>query len=101
MGETRAAVIKHQPLAGSTPAARANQVEGKIILSLVLSTSGEATHIDVVEGLPFGLNEEAIEAARLIEFEPAMHREGRLLAQWMRVEYVFMSGRCVSARCYS
>ena len=92
MGETRAAIIKHKPLPGYTQTARVNRVEGKVVLKMVLSASGEVTDINVVEGLPFGLTEEAIESARRIEFEPAMHREGRLLSQWIQVEYIFRGG---------
>ena len=66
---------------------------------MVLCASGEVTSIDVIEGLPFGLTEEAVEAARGIEFEPAVHREGFLMSQWIRVEYTFVDGG-VAARHY-
>jgi TonB family protein len=100
MGETRVAIIKHKPLPEYTPSARLNRIAGKVILKMVLSASAKVQNINVVEGLPFGLTDKSIEAARRIEFEPAVHRDGRLLSQWIHVEYVFTSGGDVSARHY-
>jgi len=100
MGETRAVIIKHKPLPEYTQSARVNRIAGKVILKMVLSASGEVQNINVVEGLPFGLTGEAIEPARRIEFEPAIHRDGRLLSQWIHVEYVFTSSGGVSVKYY-
>lgn len=89
MGETRAAIIKYNPQPSYTESARVNRIEGKVVLKAMLAASGEVKDIHVVEGLPDGLTGEAVEAAQRIEFEPAVHREGRLLSQWVELEYMF------------
>ena len=89
MGETRAAIIKAKPRPQYTERARMNRVEGTVILNVTLAASGDVKNISVVKGLPQGLTRAAIEAARRIEFEPAVHREGGLLSQWVELEYVF------------
>jgi hypothetical protein len=42
----------------------------------------------VVQGLPDGLTERAIEAARKIKFVPAS-KEGKYVSMWMQLEYNF------------
>jgi TonB family protein len=48
-----------------------NQVEGKIVLQVVLCANGRVSDITVKEPLPFGLTERAIEAMRNVQFQPA------------------------------
>ncbi|HSK64014.1 MAG TPA: energy transducer TonB, partial [Pyrinomonadaceae bacterium] len=52
--------------------ARDNQIEGTVILKAVFSANGYVTNIRVVQGLPYGLTERAIAAARKIKFIPAV-----------------------------
>jgi TonB family protein len=49
---------------------------GTVVLKVVFSASGTVTNISVVVGLPNGLTEAAIKAARKISFEPAI-KDGR------------------------
>lgn len=62
--------ITSKPKATYTDLARQNNVEGSVLLKVTLLASGEVGNVSVVRGLPDGLNERAINAARRIEFEP-------------------------------
>jgi len=46
------------------------------------------TNIQALRGLPNGLTEKAIAAARQIRFEPAM-KDGHKVAMYMHLEYNF------------
>jgi TonB family protein len=85
---TRRPVITTKPEPGFTEEARKNDVEGIVRLRAVLSKTGEVTNISVVKGLPDGLTEKAIAAARSIRFRPAQ-KDGRAVSQWVIVEYNF------------
>jgi len=74
-----------QPIGNS---AVENNVDGSVVLRAVLSSTGEVRDITVVEGLPFGLTEESIEAAKMIRFKPAV-KDGRLVSQSVILEYNF------------
>lgn len=54
-----------------TDAARQNQVQGSVILRVTFLASGAIGSISTVKGLPYGLTEQAIAAARAMRFEPA------------------------------
>jgi TonB family protein len=71
-----------------TPQALAHNVRGRVVLSAVLCHTGKVTDIQIIEGLPFGVTEKVIEAARQIQFEPA-ERNGRRVSQLTRFEYSF------------
>ena len=80
--------ILSKPDAGYTEEARRNNVSGKVVLHVVFAETGHVTMISVVSGLPFGLTERAIAAARLIEFEPA-ELDGKKVAYPLSVVYNF------------
>ncbi|HUQ32341.1 MAG TPA: energy transducer TonB [Pyrinomonadaceae bacterium] len=71
-----------------TDEARENATTGTVVLRAVFSASGEVTNIRVVNGLPYGLTESAVEAARGIKFSPAM-KDGRAVSQYIQIEYNF------------
>lgn len=85
---TRKAVITFKPEPGYTEQARKNSVEGVIRLQAILTASGKVTNIRVLRGLPDGLSEKALQAARQIRFIPA-EKDGRAVSQWMLLEYNF------------
>ena len=85
---TRKAVITSKPEPSFTEEARKNNVTGYVRLRLVLSSSGQVSNISVLKGLPDGLTEKAIAAARQIRFQPAQ-KDGRTVSQWVTVEYSF------------
>lgn len=66
--------ILSQPKPGYTDEARKNSVQGIVVLKVTFLASGQIGQITVVRGLPNGLTEKAIAAARGIKFEPRKDR---------------------------
>jgi TonB family protein len=85
---TERAVIHARPEPGFTEAARQNNTQGLVRVRLVLSADGTVKHILVVRGLPHGLTEQAVNAARRIRFTPAT-KDGRPVSTVVTVEYNF------------
>jgi TonB family protein len=71
-----------------TEDARKNQVTGTVVLRAVFTSGGQVTNIRAVSGLPFGLTERAIAAARNIRFVPAT-KDGRPVSMYIQLEYNF------------
>jgi protein TonB len=84
----RKALITFKPEPGFTEEARKNNVTGVVRLRAVLHASGSIQSISVVKGLPDGLTEKAISAARQIRFTPA-EKDGRNVSQYVVLEYNF------------
>ena len=80
--------ILSKPDAGYTEEARRNNVSGQVVLHVLFAETGRINQISVVRGLPFGLTERAIAAARQIEFEPA-ELDGKKVAYPLVVVYNF------------
>jgi len=77
-----------RPPPSLTPEAIEHNVRGLVILSAVLCRNGRVTDIQVIKGLPFGITEKAIEAARQINFTPA-EKDGETVSEVIRLEYEF------------
>ena len=71
-----------------TEEARKNAVTGTVVLRAVFTSGGQVTNIRAVSGLPYGLTERAIAAARQIRFTPAT-KDGRPVSMYMQLEYNF------------
>lgn len=71
-----------------TEDARQHQITGTVIFKVVLASNGAVTNIRTVQGLPYGLTEQAIGAARKIKFIPAI-KDGKFVSMWMQLEYNF------------
>jgi TonB family protein len=71
-----------------TEEARKNQITGTVVLRAVFTSGGQVTNIRSVSGLPYGLTERAIAAARQIRFTPAM-KDGRAVSMYIQLEYNF------------
>lgn len=84
---TKARLIS-KPEPQYTEDARKNQVTGTVVLKVVFASSGQVTNIRTVSGLPYGLTERAIAAARQIKFTPAT-KDGHQVSMWMQLEYNF------------
>jgi len=80
--------ILSKPRAIYTDAARLNFTEGKVLLRVTFSANGQIGAISVIDGLPDGLTEQAIAAARGLKFEPA-RRDGVPYSVTKPVEYTF------------
>jgi TonB family protein len=64
--------ILYKVKASYTEDARRNRIEGVVVLNVVFAANGAIHSIRVVQGLPDGLTEKAIEAARKTRFQPAV-----------------------------
>ena len=85
--DVKARIVK-MPQPGYTKAARENAIQGTVVLKCVFAKNGEVTNIRVVQGLPDGLTEQAIEMAKKIKFTPAM-KDGKPVSMWMQLEFNF------------
>jgi len=66
-----AAEILSKPRPQYTEEARRLQVEGEVLIEVLFSASGEVRVLRTIRGLGHGLDENAIAAARAIQFRPA------------------------------
>lgn len=71
-----------------TEAARANKIQGTVTLRMLVGADGELKQVRVVRGLPDGLTEKAIEAARQAKFKPAM-KNGKPVPYWLSLQMEF------------
>jgi TonB family protein len=85
---TSKARVLSKPEPQYTEEARKNQVTGTVILRAVFSSTGQVTNISARAGLPYGLTERAIAAARQIKFTPAT-KDGRPVSMYIQLEYNF------------
>ena len=85
---TSKARVLSKPEPTYTEAARKNQITGTVVLRAVFSSGGSVTNIHAVSGLPDGLTERAIAAAKSIRFVPAT-KDGRPVSMWMELQYNF------------
>jgi TonB family protein len=83
--------IDYKPRASYTDQARNAMVSGRIVLAVMFSASGKVTDIIVVKPLGYGLDQEAIKAARGIRFSPLI-RDGKPVSVVKTVEYSFSIG---------
>jgi protein TonB len=85
---TKPLQITSKPRALYTELATKNCIQGTIILKITFFSNGQVGKIKVVKGLPFGLSEQAVEAAKRIKFEPAM-KSGKPINVTEKVKYPF------------
>lgn len=84
----RKARLAMKPEPRYTEAARMNSITGTVVLKCIFSANGMVENIRTVSGLPYGLTEQSIQAARKIKFIPAM-KDGKYVGMWMQLEYNF------------
>jgi TonB family protein len=80
--------ILHKPRPQYTDEARSNGTEGTVVLRVTFLASGRIGSVQPVKGLDDGLTDQAIAAARRLEFEPAI-RNGTPVSVTKTVEYTF------------
>lgn len=80
--------IISKPRPAYTDAARAQKLEGEVLLEMQFCASGEARLVRVVRGLGHGLDENAVAAASSIRFRPAL-RDGAAVDSTAVVHIVF------------
>lgn len=80
--------IINKPSPGYTDDARKNNISGTVRLRVTFSASGQVTGVSVISGLPNGLTEKAIAAAKQISFTPEK-RNGQAISISRPVEFSF------------
>jgi TonB family protein len=80
--------ILYKEKAKYTDLARQNQIEGTVVLNVVFAADGRMTDFKVIRGLPDGLIDEAIKAAQVIRFEPAV-KNGQRVSVRGNLEFSF------------
>jgi len=85
--DSRPIVLSRGP-ARYTDAARKAKAQGIIILSIKFQSDGTLKVVEVVNGLGFGLDEQAIAATRKIVFLPSI-KDGAFVNMPSRLEYSF------------
>jgi TonB family protein len=65
--------ILYMAKASYTEDARRNGIEGEVVLNVVFAADGTINSISVMHGLPDGLTEKAVEAAKKTRFQPAVN----------------------------
>ena|GEM_PF-1394411 len=71
-----------------TPEALRNKVEGVIKVEVLFGSDGTIQQALVVRGLGFGLDEEALKAAKEIKFKPG-EVDGKPVSMWIGVQLTF------------
>ena len=71
------------------PEAKKNNVEGLVVMDLLIDEKGKVRLASLIEGPGFGLNEAALAAMKGFEFEPAKV-DGRSVAVKIRYSYRFV-----------
>src|SRR5687767_10993724 len=85
--EQRARILS-KPQPSYTESARKFGIQGTVTLRAVLSHDGQIRDVQVIRGLPHGLTEAAVRAARTIKFTPAM-KNGKPVSMYMQLQYNF------------
>lgn len=80
--------IMSRPEPVYTDNARRAQVTGTVVLRAIFALDGKVRAIRIVKGLPEGLSQQAVRAARRIKFIPASIN-GQPVSQYIQIEYNF------------
>jgi TonB family protein len=80
--------ILYKEKAQYTQEAKDNKVAGTVVLGVVFGVDGQIGEIKVIHGLPYGLTENAIEAAKKIRFNPAV-KDSQPVSVRGNLEYTF------------
>jgi TonB family protein len=80
--------ILYKERARFTEEARRHLLQGTVVLSVIFGADGHIHDIRTIKGLPYGLTENAIEAAKKIRFQPAV-RYGKPVSVRTVLEFNF------------
>lgn len=71
--------VVYEPLPAYTPEARKAGIEGSVALSITVDERGKVSDVDVMEGLGYGLDEQAAKTVKTWKFNPAL-KDGKPVA---------------------
>ena len=80
--------ILFKPRPEYTEQGRKLKIDGEVRLEVEFSTRGQARVLRVLQGLGYGLDEQAVKAAEQIKFKPALH-EGQPVDSTAVVHIIF------------
>ena len=80
--------ILEQPQPAYTDEARRNRAAGRVVIDARFQKDGTVSSPTVVERMPYGLTEAALDALKRIRFTPAEYK-GRKVTVYRKVVYVF------------
>ncbi len=85
---SQAPVITSKPEPSFTDQARKKKSHGTVEMRAVLKSTGEVKVLHVLKRLPYGLTEQALDAAPKIKFKPAL-LDGKPVSQIILLQYSF------------
>jgi len=80
--------ITFKPKADYTDEGRKEKINGEVRLEVLFKSDGQIHVIRVLQGLGYGLDEQAVKAAEQIKFKPALH-EGQPIDSMAQVHIIF------------
>ena len=80
--------ILSKPRPGYTDSARQSNVQGTVVLAVLFRDDGKVGIVLLIKGLDKGLSQQAISAAKRIQFQPMM-KDGKPVSVVRMVEYSF------------
>jgi TonB family protein len=80
--------ITFKPKPDYTQEGRKQKINGEVSLEVLFASDGQIHVIRVVQGLGYGLDEQAVKAAEQIKFKPALH-EGQPIDSRAQVHIIF------------
>jgi len=81
-------ILLNYPRPLYTEDARKNKIQGVVKAKVLIGADGSVKRVQIVRGLPDGLDEQAIQAAYQLRFKPAM-KSGQPVAFWQGVDIEF------------
>jgi TonB family protein len=87
-GATAPVEITFKPKPDYTDEGRKQKINGEVRLEVLFKSDGQVHVIRVLEGLGYGLDEQAVKAAEQIKFKPALH-EGQPIDSMAQVHIIF------------
>jgi len=78
----------NRPTPRYTESARAHGIQGSVVVRVLVGEDGNVKSVRVIRGLPDGLTEAAVTAARETKFKPAM-KDGEPVPFWVGLEISF------------
>ena len=80
--------ILSKPTPAYTEEARRLRKEGEVLLEVVFTAAGEVQVLRVLQGLGYGLDESAVQAAKKVRFRPAQ-RDGQPVDSTAKLHILF------------
>ena len=78
----------YMPIAEYSDKARRKKINGNVMLSAIVTSTGEVADPKVEKGLGYGLDEKALEAVRRWKFQPAM-KDGKPVSVGIMIQTSF------------